>query len=512
MPPRARVSRARLTPTDLDEALLPLDRPTATRKEAAPHSRALSVDILEQLGARTLAELLMAAARSDTALVRLLRLALAGLDGTPRLAAEVEKRLRTIARSKGFIDWDKVRPLARELDSLRETIAGPLASSDSRAAAVQMRLLLGLGAGVLERSDDGGGTLGEVFRQADAALGGLWCMVEDRDPLAPAGEVLALLDTDGYGVTDHLLAAASPALGPGGRGELRRLLQERLGRLPRLRGRDDHAGWRDRFMLCMRLCELADLDEDVDAFVAAAEAGGRVEAFAADIVERLLAHSRPQEALDWLARAPVRHASEEARHVDLRIAALNAFGHRQEAQALRWEAFGRWLSPDHLRPCLRALPDFDDVEAQDRAIALALAHPDRTLALCFLTGGPNLQAANRLVRACHDELDARDYARLRPAADTLAGKHPAAATLLHRVPAKDVRQRVSSRQHVHAARDVAACAALTSFLSEEPGLESHAASVGRLRREHPRKAVFWSLLGDSLGVPAMVSASPHSVH
>ncbi len=512
MPPRARVSRSRLTPTEPDEALPPPARPAAAaHKKAAPRSRSLSVDTLEQLGARTLAELLLAAAQADTALARSLRLALAGTDSDGRLAAEVEKRLRTIARSKGFIAWDKVRPLARELDGLRETIAGPLAASDPRAAVAQMRLLLGLGAGVFERSDDGGGTLGEVFRQASAALGRLWVLVEDRDPVALAAELLALLDADGYGVTDHLLAAASPALGPTGRGELRRLLQERLAKLPRLRGQDDHAGWRDRFVLCVRLCELADLDEDVDAFIAAAEAGGRVEAFSAEIAERLLAHSRPEEALAWLARAPARHEGEELRHTDLRIDALDALGRRQEAQALRWAAFGRWLRPDHLRPYLRNLPDFDDVEAESRAIALALAHPDRILALCFLVGWPELRAANLLVRAHHGELDARDYARLRPAADMLAEKHPAAATLLHRLLAEDVLQRASSRQYVYAARDVAACVALAPFLPEEPGLEDHAAFIGRLRREHPRKAAFWVLLGDSLGVPAM-PASPRLVH
>ncbi len=511
MPPRARVSRSRLISPEPDEAPVPPARPAATRKKAASRSRTLSVDTLEQLGARTLAELLMAAAQTDTVLARSLRLALAGTDGSSRLASEVEKRLRTLGRSKGFIAWDKVRLLARELDGLRETIAGPLAASDPRAAVTQMRLLLGLGAGVFERSDDGSGTLGEVFRQAGAALGRLWSLVEGRDPVALAAELLALLDADDYGVTDRLLPAASPALGSSGRGELRRLLQERLSRLPRPRGQDDHAGWRGRFMLCVRLCELADLEEDVDAFIAAAEAGGRVEAFAADIAERLLAHRRPEEALAWLARAPARHEGEELRHADLRIAALDALGRRQEAQALRWEAFGRWLSPDHLRPYLRGLPDFDDVEAEGRAIALALAHPDRTLALCFLVGWPELRAANLLVRTHHGELDARDYARLRPAADLLAGKHPAAATLLHRVLAEDVLQRASSRQYVYAARDMAACVALAPFLPEEPGLESHAAFVGRLRRKHPRKAAFWDLLGDSLGVPAL-SASSRSVH
>ncbi|MGI4940553.1 MAG: DUF6880 family protein, partial [Janthinobacterium lividum] len=119
---------------------------------------------------------------------------------------------------------------------------------------------------------------------------------------------------------------------------------------------------------------------------------------------------------------------------------------------------------------------------------------------------------NRLVRTRHGELDARDYARLRPAADLLAEKNPAAATLLHRALAEDVLRRASSRQYVYAARDVAACVALAPFLPEEPGLENHAAFIGRLRREHPRKAAFWSLLGDSLGVPAIAPASPRLVH
>ena len=77
----------------------------------------------------------MAQAKSDPALARSLRLVLAGTDGGTRLATEAEKRLRTIQRSRGFIEWDKVRPLVRELEGLRETIAGPLAQADPRAAA-----------------------------------------------------------------------------------------------------------------------------------------------------------------------------------------------------------------------------------------------------------------------------------------------------------------------------------------------------------------------------------------
>ncbi len=494
---RVRVSRTRLTPMPGDDTpepsiLAPI--PAKPAKKATSRSRALSADTLEGLGARRLAELLMDAAQGDPALARSLRLVLAGADGGGRLASEVEKRLRTMGRSRGFLDWDKVRPLARELDSLRETIAGPLAAANPNAAVAQMRLLLSLGKGVFERSDDGSGILGDAFRQAGAELGRLWALLPARDPVALAGELLALLDADGYGVTDRLLEAASPALGPDGRADLRRRLQERLAALPPSRGRDDYGGWHGRGVLSFRLGELADLEGDVDAFIAAAEAGGRAENLAGDIAERLIAHGRAAEALAWLDRAPGRHEGEEFVLADLRIAALDALGRKQDAQALRWTLFERWLGAAHLRAYLRGLPDFDDVEAEDRAMAHALAHPDRTLALGFLVGWPNLEAANRLVRDHCGELDGRDYGRLRPAAEMLAERYPSAATLLHRALAEDVLQRASSRQYQYAARDVRSCEGLAPFLPNEGGLETHDAFMARLRREHPRKSGFWSLL------------------
>ena len=199
MPLRPCMSRSRPTPEVVKEPpVLPAPAPAKT----ATRSRALSVDTLERLGARQLAELLMAQAKGDPALARSLRLVLAGTDGGTRLAAEVEKRLRTIQRSRGFIAWDKVRPLVRELEGLRETIAGPLAEADARAAAAQMRLFLDLAEGVFERSDDSSGSLGTVFRKAGADLGRLWALPPGRDPVALAAELLTLLDADGYGTTD----------------------------------------------------------------------------------------------------------------------------------------------------------------------------------------------------------------------------------------------------------------------------------------------------------------------
>lgn len=488
--PRARATRRRLTPEHRDPGQP--DETPAPRQRAA-RRRVLSAEALEELGLRKLAELLMGLAERDPAVARSLRLELAGSDGPGRLAAEVEKRLRTLQRARSFVEWDKVRPLAHELDGLRQTIAGALAESDPHAGVAQMRLLLSLHEGIFERSDDSSGALGEVFRDAGADLGRLWSLLPGRDPIGLAQELLELLDRDDYGVTDRLLAASGSALGPDGRAELRRLLEARLAVRSASR-RDDFGESRGRFTTSLWLRELADLEGDVDAFVAAVEAGGRAENFAADIAQRLTASGRAAESLLWLDRARDRHKGEDRAHLDLRIAALEALGRQEEVQTLRWAAFQSWLSVPHLRAYLRGLPDFDDIKAEDRAIAHALAHSDRGSALAFLTTWPNLDAANRLVRAHHAELDGGDYMRLRPAAEALAEKYPAAATLLHRALAEDVLRRASSRQYKYAARDVRACAGLAALLPQEDAVETHDAFMARLKREHPRKTGFWSLL------------------
>jgi hypothetical protein len=98
----AGISRSRLPLASAADGPAAVPSPARSKpKKTTPRSRALSAEALAQLGASRLAELLMAQAKGDAALARTLRLALAGTDGSGRLAAEVEKRLRTIGALAG---------------------------------------------------------------------------------------------------------------------------------------------------------------------------------------------------------------------------------------------------------------------------------------------------------------------------------------------------------------------------------------------------------------------------
>ena len=450
-------------------------------------SRKLTTETLIALGPDRLAQLILTQADGDPLFARAVRMALAAKEDVSSLAYEIDKRLKTIRRSRSFVDWDKVRPLARELDQLRRSIVGPMAEQSPSLAVDQMRLFLSLGESVYERADDSSGSLGDLFRQAGEDLGALWVRAGDQDPAALAADILALIEADGYGVFDGLPAAASPALGKEGRAAMRRLLIER---------QDGFTGDQRRrydYKVNWLLPALADLDDDVDAFIATVDSERRNALLNARVAERLIAHDRANEALEWID-APTDRGHNERELADLRLKALEQLGRKADAQAQRRATFEQWLDSTALRTWLKALPAFEDFAAEQQALDLAVGHPDAMLALEFLIGWPDQKRGAKLVHQHLDRLDGRRYNILRPAAEALAADHPKAATLLYRHLVSGVLDRATSKYYSYAARDYQAAADLAEAIEDDASMASHRDWIAELRRQHGRKIGFWSLV------------------
>ena len=174
---------------------------------------------------------------------------------------------------------------------------------------------------------------------------------------------------------------------------------------------------------------------------------------------------------------------------------MEALGHREEAQAFRWSCFERTLNDAHLRDYLKRLPEFEDFEAEQRALATALRFPEIYQAVAFLISWPALEQAAALVLTRAEELNGDHYEVLSPAADALAGKHPLAATLLLRSMIDFALKQNRAKRYRHAARHLAECASLASSISDFCGFEPHDRYAGHLRAEHGRKSSFWTLVG-----------------
>ena len=477
--------------------------------------RTLNAANLEVLGARRLAELLVGIASGNRAARRRLRLELAADGGPEALADEMRERLATIGRARAFLDWRKRRDLAVDLEIHRETIAGRLAEADAAEALELMWRLTELANPTRERCEDDEGKVIAVFRAAVADLGEIARAVGSdtraADPLRLADRAFEAATGNRFGQYDDLIAVLAPALGREGLERLKARTIEfanepkakRAGRnrsppAGRVAEEDRIAEYERRHVVQAILRDVADAEGDVDAYIANCEAESRkVREVAAGIGSRLLKAGRAEEALAALKEAGSDCHGWTPRDFDwedARIDALEALGRADDAQRVRWGCFERSLSAPHLRAYLRGLPDFDDMEAEEKALDHVLGFSDGPEALSFLVSWPALSRASRLVLERLEDIQGAGDVILAPAADALSADHPLAATMVLRAMIEAILRRGWSKYYKRAARCLLDCAGLSSRIRDYGVHESHEAFETRLRREHGRKESFWSLL------------------
>ncbi|MGK3796861.1 DUF6880 family protein, partial [Enterococcus faecium] len=92
------------------------------------------------------------------------------------------------------------------------------------------------------------------------------------------------------------------------------------------------------------------------------------------------------------------------------------------------------------------------------------------------------------------EIDGDFYELLDPAASALEGRHPLASVLLRRRLIDVTLQKARATRYRHAVRHVREIESQQSDIKDYGRHESHDEFMARLKREHPRKPAFWSLL------------------
>ena len=473
-----------------------------------PSETTLNAKNLAALGADRLAELLLDVTAGDAAAKRRLRLELASRGGGD-VASEIRKRLVSIARSRSFVDWRKVKELARDLETQRGAIAAHVAATSPGEAFDLLWRMLEMAPSIYERCDDSNGAIGSVIASARDDLGAI--AAEAGQPVgALADRVFQAVCANDYGQFDELISLTAQALGPDGLNRLKAQFEELATNAPMsapggerrviglsTRGpiyQDDYERGRHGRLVRSALTEIADALGDVDGFAGRYSKEERANpAIAAAIAERMLAADRASEALAALdgAADSLRLGGHWPDGQRVRIEVLDALGRSGDAQDERWQAFERGLDAGYLRAHLKRLPDFDDMEAEERALGFASRFASFHQALAFLIDWPALDRAASLIMARTDELDGDHYGLLTPAADALEQRHPLAATLVLRAMIDLSLDAAKYKRYGHAARHLQTCEHLARRIDDFAGHPNHAEYVADLRRRHGRKSGFW---------------------
>ncbi len=470
--------------------------------------KTLNAANLEALGAARLAALLIQISSGDAAIKRRLRLTLAGSVGPTEAIREVTKRLASIARARSFLETHAIKSLAAELDEQRRVILDLVAPNASVDAFDLMWRLVDCSSAVFARCGDGNARLYSVFQNVIQDLGPL-AQAAKVDPADLARRAFGALQADEYNTWEELIPALAPQLGPAGLRSLGKMVEAWQGEaavVPPTRERivvgvgtggvlyaDQLATSHRRSSSAFFLKQIADALGDLDGYIAQFDARARaVPRVAAGIARRLLQAGRPQEAWDALERVGADHRDRGPLEWEqARAEALEALKRPEEAQAFRWQRFLATLEPAHLRTHLGNLPDFEDVEAEQRALDHALTFKDVHAALAFLVQWPDLRRASQLVLDRAGELNGDFYDFLSPAADALGEKYPLASTRLRRAMIGFALDGARSSRYKHAARHLHECAVMARRLAAFGDAPDHATYERALRAAHGRKTAFW---------------------
>jgi hypothetical protein len=435
---------------------------------------------LEALGAAQLAALLLELSQGHAAFKRRLRLALAAGSSAAEAGQELRKRFRSIAQARTYLDSAKRKTLLGELEGHLATISGNLAADNPTLAHELHWQLLELAEGIFDRCHDGSGSLASFFAKVLHQLGATVAAAQPSTGQLADRIADGLAENNSYNQLDGLVVALKEPLGADGLKALREALAARG--LPE----------RSAVMLA-----LADALGDVDSFMACFEAHElQWPPTAAAVAERLLGAGRAAEALAVLQAVDLTGREWMAGLLsDGHIQALEALGHTEQAQQLRWQCFTAELNPRHLRAYLARLPAFEDGEAEERALDLVQADADGPGALRFLLAWPELRRAAALVLAEPNRWDGDDFGLYGPAAEQLEASQPLAATVLLRAMVVFALEAARTKRYRYAAEHLMRCDALAAAISNWQQLPDHDQFCAWLRQRYGRRSSFWHQLG-----------------
>lgn len=473
----------------------------------------ISLEDLEALGAKKLAALVFEETAGSAAFKRRVSAALAGKSGSEAIAKLIDRRLAGLERARAFIDWDKTQAFRDDLAALLGGIVQELGPADPEAGLDRLLRFLATHQSVFERVDDSSGHIQGVYEDGIAPIGDIAMRLGPEAARLLPDKIMERLGDMEHGylprVADQVISHLPPEALIAWEADLARRCAERHAVEAGLRASGRwFSSMTDQWRQIRQ--SIARAHGDLDHLIAIEREKPERSQDTIRIATLLREVGRIGEALDWVRiGGPPSHTfrfdlddgevdSPAVRQALLEAAIQQDLGREVEARALLWVRFTQTLAPAILRAHLRALPDFEDMEAEERAMAIALGHADAKPALQFFLSWPRHDLAARLIVERRDIWSGSDWQVLPSVAETLQHDHPLAATILYRILLDDILARARSKAYGHAAKYLHTLDRLAPDSDTAPtrpeSLDIHANYRAHLKAQHGRKSGFWALV------------------
>ena len=462
----------------------------------------LNAKNLEALGAPRLSELVLELAEGSAAAKRRARAELCLASGPNEAAKFISRRLAAIRGDKSDLDRDQDAILGKELEGYRRMISERIGVQFPEIGLELVLQLIDLAPFVNCRQNHWDGSADRVFKAAAQDLRDI-AIEAKTDHKALADHALRII-LDDSGQNFPLLAVTlGPALGKNGLERLKARLQTiKEGEAEKI-CRYTFRKYLFKQQIAVGLRGIAFFQKDVGAFIRHfGKNDHAVPEIAADLAERLIEADRAKDALKLLDAIDQKLDTVDfarGARSEIKIRALDKLGRQMEAQDERLAIYREIFSARMLREYLKRLPDFEDIEAEERELDFAM-NSDRPLsAFRLLLEWPDYDRAAKL--ALSPEIEDLAFLNEVPA-HLLAEfelRHPLAATLIYRSAVAENLFLGGQRRMKLAAKLLLDCGRLAPFIKDFEDYDSHDEYLDdfirsiRSNRSKMWRAKFWSV-------------------
>ncbi|MBN71388.1 MAG: hypothetical protein CME32_19160 [Gimesia sp.] len=409
------------------------------------------------------------------------------------LTRVLRKRIASLKRGRRFIDYRASFDFARELEAIVDDIESGLLERSPQHAFDLVDRFLATAESVLNRVDDSGGAVGEVYRQA--VLLWLTAAAGWRDANIDWFERIdQLYQQNDYGVLDPLLPNAHLLLTQDQLKQLAWRYENTLRRAvktPEQEGKVNYAALHSG----VALGQIADALHDPALYERSVliHSPQPNPLQMKSICEKYLQYEQPESAMPYL------NQPWESRFEHDRLALLDKVceqtGDREQLKLIRSRLFQSEQSYASFTRYLEALDEDEKEKACRSAIKQAEQGGDILRSADLLLNLGQTESAQALVLARHKELAECFYdGLLRLAKAFEKADCNLAATACYRALLLDILAQARSKAYGHAARYYKKLEVLAKWIKAFKPLPTHDAFVQQLQSGHGRKKSFWARL------------------
>jgi len=409
------------------------------------------------------------------------------------LSRELRKRIASLKRGRRFIDYRASFDFARELEAALADIESGLLERSPEHAFDLVDRFLATAEPVLNRVDDSGGAVGEVYRQAVL----LWLTAAKGWPDANVDwleRIYQMYQQNDYGVLDPLLPNAHLLLTPDQLKQLAWRYENALRKaLKSPEQKDDvnivalHSG--------VALGQIADALHDPALYERSVliHSPQPNNLQMKSICEKYLQYEQPEKAMRYLNQAW--DSRFEHDRLELLDKVCVTTGDRKQLKVVRSRLFQSERSYASFTRYLEVLDEDEKEKACSSAIKQAEQGGNIVLSADLLFNVGQMERAQALVLARHQELAECFYdSLLRLAKAFEKADCNLAATACYRALLLDILAPARSKAYGHGARYFKKLEALAKRIKVFKPLPTHHAYVEQLHSAHGRKKSFWARL------------------